>query len=217
MRKAVGACLLAALVAFGNANATPTLQVEAGILVGAKGVNVDGKTYDVSFNDDTCIALFSGCDEASDFPFLDGVTAEHAAAALLDSVFVDGPAGAFDSSPSLVRGCPFLDGCWALTPYGIYGGPYIYVALARNVAPSDHPNAFDLAYTGTLVGNSDPVGGDPFPSGTVAYVYAVWTCASCTSIPEAPTNALFVAGLVVFLASKRRTVPLQMGHEVDVK
>jgi hypothetical protein len=64
MRKfvlAVGLVLMAS-----SAQAT-TLDVVGGILHGASGVLVDGNLYDVQFLDGSCISLYSGCDEDSDF------------------------------------------------------------------------------------------------------------------------------------------------------
>lgn len=37
-----------------------------GALIGAKGVNVAGTLYDVTFEGGTCASIFSGCDAASD-------------------------------------------------------------------------------------------------------------------------------------------------------
>ena len=38
-----------------------------GKVVGATGVDVDGVLYDVKFDQGTCIALFSNCDDPTDF------------------------------------------------------------------------------------------------------------------------------------------------------
>jgi hypothetical protein len=44
-----------------------TLNASGGQILGASGVDVGGTLYDVEFLDGTCIALFSGCDEVSDY------------------------------------------------------------------------------------------------------------------------------------------------------
>lgn len=78
-----------------------TLDVDAnGQLLGASGVEVDGSFFDVEFVDGTCIEVFSGCDEASDFIPFSGSPA----LALLEQVFLDGPFGQFDSEPELING-----------------------------------------------------------------------------------------------------------------
>ena len=82
-----------------------TLDVVGGQLLGASNVNVGGTLYNVQFIDGTCVALFNGCNEASDFTFTEPVSALSAAQALLDQVFLDGPSGSFDSIPYLTANC----------------------------------------------------------------------------------------------------------------
>ena len=54
--------------------ATPT--VVGGLLVGATNINVGGTLFDVDFVDGTCVALFTGCDNAvADFDFTNSATA----------------------------------------------------------------------------------------------------------------------------------------------
>ena len=47
--------------------ADPVLDIVDGQLVGATGVEVDGSFYDVVFDEGSCVSIFSGCDEVSDF------------------------------------------------------------------------------------------------------------------------------------------------------
>ena len=77
-----------------------TLIVSDGELIGATGVNVDGQLYNVEFLDGACTELFTGCDSAADSAFRDEGAAVRASQALLAQVFVDGPAGPFDSLSS---------------------------------------------------------------------------------------------------------------------
>ena len=60
------ALLLASSNGLAARAATP--DVVDGELVGASDVLVDGTLYDVKFQDGTCVDLFDGCDEVSDFP-----------------------------------------------------------------------------------------------------------------------------------------------------
>jgi len=93
----------ATLFSGADAGPGPTLIVDdAGQLLGADGVDVEGTLYDVRFLIGTCIDLFEGCDEGSDFPFVEPTQATRE---LLNQVFVDGPSGNFDSDPSLTFGC----------------------------------------------------------------------------------------------------------------
>lgn len=97
----------AAAMAIGLSSApsfAATLIVDgSGQLRGAAGVDVGGTLYDVTFREGTCTALFDGCDDPSDFTFTTLTDAQAASQALLNQVFIDGPAGNF-VSPSLTFG-----------------------------------------------------------------------------------------------------------------
>jgi len=76
---------------------------ERGQLLGASSVDAGGTLYNVEFLDGTCIDLYSGCDEVSDFTFQSFGAAQLASQALLDQVFIDGVDGLFDSDPTLIN------------------------------------------------------------------------------------------------------------------
>jgi hypothetical protein len=115
MRKLV---LAAALVLMASGAQAATLNVVNGQLMGASDVLVDGSLYDVQFLDGTCIDLFNGCDEVSDFPLFQTESfAQVASQALLDQVLLDGPLGIFDSDPSSTNGCVGIGICYLWTPF----------------------------------------------------------------------------------------------------
>ena len=66
MRKLI---LEAVLILMASGAQAATLNVLGGQLMGASGVDVGGSLYDVQFLDGTCIDLYSGCDDVSDFTF----------------------------------------------------------------------------------------------------------------------------------------------------
>ncbi len=67
-----------------SANAVVILNVDAdGLLIGATGLNVGGTLFDIRFLDGSCIDIFDGCDETSDFAFTDLNSAAAAATVLL--------------------------------------------------------------------------------------------------------------------------------------
>ncbi len=138
MRKLV---LAAVLVLVASGAQAATLNVIGGQLHGAFDVNVGGSLYDVEFVDGTCIALYGGCDEASDFTFQTFASAQLAARALLDQVFLDGASGPFDSDPSLTRGCEGATACDPLTPYAVAGGDQFSYVWAENADPEHFENA----------------------------------------------------------------------------
>jgi hypothetical protein len=119
MKISTALCTLVAaftLVTAVQSAAAPILLINSdGLLTGAKGVSIGGALYDVAFIDGTCASVFSGCDNDSDFAFSTSGTAETAAQALLDQVFIDGSAGNFDSMPEKTFGCGSAE-CYAFIP-----------------------------------------------------------------------------------------------------
>ncbi|MCH2186655.1 PEP-CTERM sorting domain-containing protein [Myxococcota bacterium] len=105
------AVLLAVFMLASFSAGAANLNVAGGQLMGATGVIVDGSSYNVAFLDGTCIALYDGCDEASDFTFQTAAAATLASQALLDQVFLDG-IGLFDSNPALTN----VYAVWSIVP-----------------------------------------------------------------------------------------------------
>lgn len=119
-------CLIAvcSLIAIKSAYAATLVVDGSGNLLGANGVDVPGVgTFNVIFDNGTCISLFDGCNDAGDFAFSSQTDAETAALALLNSVFLDVAEGQFDSDPPLTNGCSFLTVCDAVIPYGNTSSP----------------------------------------------------------------------------------------------
>ncbi|MGH0031750.1 MAG: PEP-CTERM sorting domain-containing protein [Myxococcota bacterium] len=174
--------LLATIPAAGAA----TLNTVGGQLIGASNVLVDGLFYDVQFVDGTCIAVFDGCDAASDFTFQSDGDAFLASHALHNQVFYDGPQGNFDSAPELTFGCGASDVCNAMTPYAL--NLYWY-ANNRDHEPDD-----SVAWNGFYVDNKS------LSTTTDGYnVWAVWTL-----VPEPNTALLVTVGLVMVSLRRRR-------------
>lgn len=165
--------------------------VEEGKLTGANGVVIRGVSYDVRFLDGTCVALFGGCDQASDFLFTMGFEPWEASAALGNQVFVDTAMGMFDSAPDLTRGCEDALLCDALTVYRIDSLPDTFYAAARNQGP----DGTDLTAFGTIDPNHDIVD-------RTDLTFAVWSQSPVT-LPE-PSTLLLAAVALGFLAYRRR-------------
>jgi len=196
--KSITAAALIAIAAIGlsapTASATVILNVAGGQLTGAQNVDVGGTLYDVTFEDGTCIALFSGCNSTSDFAFTDAASATQAAQALLDQVFIDIPFSfQFDSDPTLTRGCENLFNCNLDIPYGAPTASTVNIAQAINDSnePSDR--------TTTTFGFVD-TDLTSFRSGT----YALFTRSAPASIPEPGTWLLYLVGLALLAGFTRR-------------
>ena len=190
----------AVLLAYSAISTAATLVVQNGALMGATDVNVNGVLYDVQFLSGSCIDLYSGCDENTDFPFTnpdnlnDGVLLATAMQALLDQVFLDTPLGNFDSSPGLTNGCgsSVLD-CFVGTPLWVSSGGGTGVTSAYNRSTSDFVTAGGGATSDAVLGVA------PNSRST----YAVWTQTTVVPVPAA--FWLFVSGLLGLVGLVRKS------------
>ncbi len=172
-----------------------TLNVVDGQLMGAKGINVNGAFYDVQFVDGTCLAVFDGCDQSSDFVFPSMPSAQAAAQALLDQVLLDGSSGMFDSDPALTNGMEIL----RLDIIGEIYTPYELSAFfhVESASTLNSVNEFqDGVYIGASVGRDFDTG--PL---TNTVTWAKW---NVSAIPLPPSVLLFGSGMVLLGFMKRK-------------
>lgn len=137
LKTVAAAFAVGAALATSPAQAATLLVDDSGILLGATGLDIDGTFYDVSFQQGSCVSLFSGCDEATDFDFTTADGAVAAALALLESVFVNDPLGDFDDDPALTFGISTTDMGSVYIPYErILGFTYLGVIVTNGGAGS---------------------------------------------------------------------------------
>ena len=193
----LASALISMFAATATLNAAVVFDVDgSGVLTGAQNVNVNGTLYDVQFEDGTCIALFSGCDAGSDFPFHNVTDAIAAGQALLDQVLVDGPQGDFNTKIYLTNGCTFLFTCFVHIPYDATSTSY---DQAEVVHSTFIPGFFPASSVGT--------GGPGIPSddltANIFSDFAVFT-PTAVATPEPASLALFCAGLAGLAAAGPR-------------
>lgn len=172
-----------------------TLLVDAnGILTGAAGVEINGSMFDVSFLDGSCVDLFNGCDEVSDFVFSFGGDASRAATALFEQVFIDGPSGNFDTHPEATNGCTDTVRCIAIIPYAVDNNT-LSIGYADNYSV-ENLDTNKLSRTSRTHDQSV----------SSAQVYAVFQESAGPAVPEPATWAMMIIGFGLIGSSLRRRI-----------
>ena len=189
----LAAPLIAALtLATGAAQADvilPTHIVQNGVLMGATGVTVNGKLYDVEFKDGSCNSLFNNCDDSL-FAFRNETDAKAASQALFDLVFT----GDWDTHPDKTNGCTNTGVCVVITNYARNHSSVLVESATNN---ADEPRD-----TTTFTWK-------PFGASTVDgfSTQAIWTLhqdSTTNNVPEPTSLGLMAAALGVLAGTRRR-------------
>ena len=163
-----------------TSDATTLIVNGSGLLTGARGVDVGGTLYDVEFVDGTCLALFDGCDDVTDFDFTTESDAQAASQALLDQVFL----GTFDTTPTLTFGCFDPRTCDAITPFGLTPSGALIVAAHNQVLNDGVQTNFFI-----------PVSADTGAGVVDLTVFAQWSPSPDAAVPEPASLTLLGLGL----------------------
>lgn len=200
-----GGMASAAAVVLGDPNVKGTYTT----LIGAKGVNVGGVMYDVSFEDTSCSGQYINCNPVN-FSFHTKANADLASAALLAQVFVDGPGGHFDTNSSLTFGC--YGPCSVLTAYDVVG---------FNKTSGNNSDVLTSLAINADAEIGDGIGAQQFFATAYMqswnqWVYAVWSPSTVaptpgpinvptvSTVPEPETYTLVLASLGLMGAVVRR-------------
>lgn len=157
MRKMFSAAAAALALTVASPAAAAVQIVSNGVLTGATGVVVNGMTYNVAFGDSTCAAAFDGCDSNSDFSFTTNSQVLAAGQALLSQVFLNTPAGNFDTVQHLTSGCGSnsLNLCFIAIPFLASGGNFTAGGVQNWGGISVNADAaFDGSTPGTAITRS---------------------------------------------------------------
>ena len=196
LRGLAGAALIVWATLGTTAHAAPVLQVVNGTLMGADDVLVQGQLYDVRFVEGTCAEVFGAC-QTERFEFQSVESANAASHALISTVFIDGPAGKFDTGNSSTYGCNDTFGvpfCEVWTPFDIFGD------LTWNMAAVNGFNRFrNQVY-------DVPVGYSYDTLGIKTAVWARWTSVpdDRAEVPE-PASLWLVGAALCGLVLRRRS------------
>jgi len=197
-------------LASSSAQAVVILNINGGgQLTGAQNLDINGTFFDVIFTDGTCVDLFGGCNQNSDFDFFlfPAGTASAAAQAIKAQVFQFSPAnapnGELDFQPELTFGCESTRSCTFFIPDILSGNasnPITYRKASNNNTRSgdgtgneNSSSTFDTALIEPSVGVDNRA-------------FALFS-PSRTSVPEPGVLGLFAVGLVgLGFARRRRTI-----------
>ena len=194
------ALILLSLLAYLPAAQALTLHVTNGKLTGASNVEVLHNSgvvlYDVEFLDGSCIQLFNGCDQASDFVFPDALTASQAANAFYSVLLLDGPAGAFGTQPGLTNGCSLglsIDSCQLLVPYALAPFGNARVILTTNTT-------LNIETTGLI---DSQIAANKSTADLPGTTYARFTLVPPTAVPTPGVLSCLALGIFVLLGVRR--------------
>lgn len=200
------ALLISSLCLFFSANKAGSIELvldEYDILLGAIGVKIKNKLYDVKFEEKNSNDLFMTNGNNYNFLFTTLEEAKEASQALLDQVLVD----KYDSHPEYTHGIACTSYSYILTPFKAEFSNddkkiLIYFFSAYNSDNQIPTEDYAVQYSAQLASWS------PTTLTPDSLVCAVWTLNPATTVPEPATALIFSVGIlgIANFGRKQRTV-----------
>lgn len=189
LRRVIGV-ICATVLSSTAASGARLVHDSQGKIVGVQGIKID-KEYNVRFVEGTCAALFSGCDEMTDFPVDVGGSVGRASVLKNTLYFLGGV-----SNPSQFLGCESSITCSIYLP-GAYGGnPNYFFGGVLTMVGNPLPGFTGWSFG---VGRFDK----DIDTGTVAEAtFAIFT--EVTAVPEPATWVTMIAGFALVGSTVRR-------------
>lgn len=161
-------------------HASPILLVDNGILMGAQGVELNGKQYDVAFSDVRPV---------SDTLVFDSLSETFEASSALDQLVFQ---GIFDTNPGRTNGCSNSLLCFVVSAFKVDDTYATGAAFTNTTSPY-----IDLVLPYAVIGNA---------ANFSITTYAHWSVreeGARQTVPEPSTLLLTGAGLAAFLLRRR--------------
>ncbi|PPD28322.1 MAG: hypothetical protein CTY19_18670 [Methylomonas sp.] len=181
MLRTLTAVLFLLLLPLHSSSAASLVTDSNGILTGARDILVGVNKYDVFIGDGTCVGLFSGCDEQSDFPFQSADSARAASQILYSLIIAD---GRFKYAQN-ISGCSGDLVCTLLLPFRLsdpFTAVFHSLPIDADIIPAGIPSYEEEIATDVDTGISE------------FYTYTVWTQQPTTTVPEPSTLMLLGIG-----------------------
>jgi len=155
---------------------------------GAYDLVVDGVIYDVAFEPGSCIGVFDGCDEPSDFTFsteAEAILARDALLALLETY------PAFDNDPTFGNGCSSTSLCQFFVLHGTAAGNILHAFFGN----------YQLFNTTGVTTN--PISTSAVLSGSATYTK--WTEIGVVPLPASALLLVFAMGGLAAVGRSRKS------------
>ncbi|WP_101760519.1 hypothetical protein [Oceanicoccus sp. KOV_DT_Chl] len=170
-------------------NAAVTILTDSnGQIYGAEGIEVNNSFYSIRLSEGSCIDIFNGCDQVTDFTFHTFDEAMLASQALVDQLFI----GAWDRTDDSLLGCDDEFYCGLLTVYNPYDGHFFSLLALHGVSAIGNGVGDHSAYAAWDTTYEDK------------YVFVIWSHTQPAMVPVPAAIWLFGSAMIGLVSIKRK-------------